>query len=414
MQTTNISTNSTHIYISISLSITTGFSIVLCSIFAMSLIFNILSITTILKAKAYTTINLLILNLSFADLTYSLGIPFYIIELHNKSMPFGWFGCRMFIFTEFCGITVGLFTITALSVERFFEVADKKKRLNNFSNKFKVFIIIVYIVFLWLFAIGFTMPLVMSVDSKSESLMINCNSNWPEETIKYYFLAKFFLIFFIPYLILIISSAKLLIFLNQWKKRLNETLIFNAKKNDSIKLKRMKQNKLLKIEFRSIKGYDLVVSNEALSNADDSSYRLNRLTSKQSEIEFGRKNSIINGIFLNSIRKKAIRLVLSIVFIFLIQWSPLWVFQFFNLFSSIRTENVHFINIFVSTLSYSNTIVNPLLYMLLTYNFRKYFKNNCFTSSSLKRSKTNTDSSQCCRTCTSSLKWQIQSKPKNF
>ena len=96
------------------------FSTILSAIVLLSILFNSISVLSILMARAFTPINVLIVNLAFADLTYSLGIPMFISHTFSKSWPFGLFGCRFFIFTEFFGIIVGILTVTGLSVERFY------------------------------------------------------------------------------------------------------------------------------------------------------------------------------------------------------------------------------------------------------------------------------------------------------
>jgi hypothetical protein len=87
------------------------------------------------------------------------------------------------------------------------------------------------------------------------------------------------------------------------------------------------------------------------------------------------------GYNVNSIRVKASRLVLIIILLFLLQWSPLWIFQLIMLFTKKEIYHVQLINLIITTLSYSNTVANPALYMLITYNFREY----CKKSSILKR-----------------------------
>lgn len=79
--------------------------------------------------------------------------------------------------------------------------------------------------------------------------------------------------------------------------------------------------------------------------------------------------------YATSVRQKASCLVLIIIVLFLFQWSPLCVFQLVIIFSNdLNIPNIQLVNLLVSTLSYSNTIANPILYMLLTYNFKLYFK----------------------------------------
>lgn len=84
--------------------------------------------------------------------------------------------------------------------------------------------------------------------------------------------------------------------------------------------------------------------------------------------------SIKSGQHTNAIRQKASRLVLLIILFFFIQWTPLCVFQLFVIYTSEYISNIQYINVMVSTMSYSNTVANPFLYMIVTYNFRAYWK----------------------------------------
>jgi hypothetical protein len=88
--------------------------------------------------------------------------------------------------------------------------------------------------------------------------------------------------------------------------------------------------------------------------------------------------------YTTAVRQKASCLVLIIILLFLLQWSPLCIFQSIVLFSDTFIANVQLINLAVSTLSYSNTVANPILYMLLTYNFKLYFKKTLQTNRSIQ------------------------------
>ncbi len=72
------------------------------------------------------------------------------------------------------------------------------------------------------------------------------------------------------------------------------------------------------------------------------------------------------------IRLKAIKIVLSIVFLFFIQWTPLWVFEIYKLDNSSSIEDAHLVNSIVSLVTYSNSISNPLLYILITVSFQNF------------------------------------------
>lgn len=353
-----------------------AFVALLILIYILSIIFNSLSISSVLNTKPFSTINLLIFNLSISDIVYSIGIPFFVVQILTKKLPFGSFGCKFFLCTEFCGIIVSQLTITGLSVERFFDVADSKKRFENFSNKFKIFVIILYIIFSWSIAFVFTFPFVLSVYSHKNGTSNSCQSLWDEKSIKIYFFLKFFLIFLIPYIIIIISSTKILLFLNEWKKRIRKT---NEGSRKSLASLIIKSNSTF---LNSISLSRLASHSVDTRLTDISSIELDKNLAKHSTKSSDHKKNYLNGAYLTSVRKKAVRLVLAIIFVFLIQWLPFWIFQFFILFSSFNIRNVHFLNLNVSTLSYSNTVLNPLIYMLLTYKFKNYFKNKCINAQS--------------------------------
>ncbi|CAF1102430.1 unnamed protein product, partial [Brachionus calyciflorus] len=369
------------------------FTIILVLIFTLAITFNSISITSILTARAYTPINLLIINLGFADITYSLGIPFFVTQILNYRQPLGVYGCRLFLFTEFNGIIVGIFTVAALSVERFLDVTDKKKFLDSFSNKFKLLIIILYCILIWIFSFSVSFPLIFSIKKTKDV----CQSDWSDSSIRFFFIGKLVAIFIIPYFIIIISSLKLLLFLNKWKKRMGETTgkrILIEKKRQAFRMK--KHQTVFKSVIdetklnlsRSLPAINISIEvglkdlndemGQSSSNGNSTCCFLTccrKIFYCKKKQEFYIKSS---GKFINSIRRKAIRLVLVIIFLFLLQWSPFWIFQAFVLFSTRMYENIQIINMIVSTLSYSNTVANPALYMLFTYNFKEYINKGIF------------------------------------
>lgn len=116
-----------------------------------------------------------------------------------------------------------------------------------------------------------------------------------------------------------------------------------------------------------------------MNNVSNKRFQRNRAIKKKKRISLSISNNNKRKInFVNNIRRKAIRLVLVIIILFLIQWSPFWIFQISMLFTTSLYENIYLINMLVSTLSYSNTVANPALYMLLTYNFKKYIQKTLF------------------------------------
>lgn len=402
-----------------------AFNVILSLIFTFGLVLNIISISSIVTARAFTPINILIINLAMADITYTLGIPFFMFQMFNYKWPFGVFGCKLFIFTEFSGIIVGVLSVAALSVERFSDVADNNKRLESLSKNLKLLIIKIYSILAWVFAVCFSLPLLFSIKLVRHGESLSCQSDWQDSSLRLFFMAKLIAVFILPYLVISVSSVKLLIFLNNWKKRFNHSALtnrryksrkvtFNLSKNETISECQVEKAKVKRLEEKkeslsinesilspnkkrsSMQSYSAILKPLPIILFDFSSetelksslIELQESKNKYSDFLFCFRNKFFkkkidqhllktSGQHVNSIRRKAVRMVLVIILLFLIQWTPFWIFQIFNLFSTAKIEYIQLINMIVSTLSYSNTVANPVLYMLLTYNFKEYVKSGC-------------------------------------
>ena len=120
----NVSNNESNlssvpIYSNPIVSYVTALTCVLALIVIFGLVFNFISIIAILKFKKLEPINILIFNLTLADIVYISGIPMYIDNVFKQSWPFELIGCRIFFMTDFVGMIVGVYSVVALSVERF-------------------------------------------------------------------------------------------------------------------------------------------------------------------------------------------------------------------------------------------------------------------------------------------------------
>ncbi len=133
--------------------------------------------------------------------------------------------------------------------------------LNKNHIKLK-FIVFIYLTIIWLIGIIFSLPLLLNIYlGKSMDDTYTCELNIDETKQDIILILRFFLIFILPFSIILTSSVKLIIFL---------------KKNS--------------------------FSNRRRSNSNE----------KESNSK------------ANSVHQKAIKIVLSIVFMFIVQWLPLW------------------------------------------------------------------------------------------
>jgi hypothetical protein len=89
---------------------------------------------------------------------------------------------------------------------------------------------------------------------------------------------------------------------------------------------------------------------------------------------------------LNTYKRRATRLVLSIIISFIVFWSPLWIFQLYDTFNEHGpTIYIQILNFVTLVFVYTNGLLNPLFYLILTQNFRDYLKTNkyfCWIKSS--------------------------------
>ena len=243
--------------------------ITLVLLFIIGMFSNAISILAILSSnKKLEIIKILILNLEFADIVYLTGIPFFAINALASSWPFGLIGCRMFYLIDYVGMTVGGYSIAALSFERLLFVTDKKTA-RKLSNKCKKTILFVYISIIWLISILFSLPLLNHIKlGISYDYIYSCELNINENNHDILLILRFVLIFLIPFIIILVCSIKLIVFIKK-KKTLNTIVIKNTnitEKNGSRVL----------------------------------------ITIKQS----------------NPKKRKSIKIVLSIVFMFAVQWLP--------------------------------------------------------------------------------------------
>jgi hypothetical protein len=376
------------------------FMIILFIIFVLSLLLNSLSILSIVHGTGkLTPIKMLIFNLAVADLIYTLGIPMFIFSTMSRSWNFGLLGCRLFFLTEFTGIICSVLTITLLSVERFFDITEFKA--NRTCQAFTRNKVLIYIGLIWLVAGIFITPLLFSMRLASYKNTHSCASEWSDVSHSIYFVFKCVLIFIVPYTVIVMNSVKLLCYLNKWSMTLNRSSTSKREVNPSPPLSHSGSRHSQKSPVKTNSNYLAVptVQYQAAATvaATPSSDKLVEqaevtinLVSVQSDFEsaWGLENmsadisqsgcGIIPGgarkSFNETVRRKAVRLVLAIMIVFLVQWSPVWTFQFYQMAVTEPINHLHLINTVITVISYSNTVANPLLYMLLTYNFKQYLK----------------------------------------
>lgn len=94
---------------------------------------------------------------------------------------------------------------------------------------------------------------------------------------------------------------------------------------------------------------------------------------------------------LNLYKRRATTLVLLIIIAFFVLWSPLWILQLYDTFNDRGpTPYIQILNFLTLVFVYANGLLNPLLYLILTQNFRDYIRTNKWSPWKGKRqSRTN-------------------------
>jgi hypothetical protein len=261
--------------------------IILAILFIFGIILNIISIIAILKNNKLEIISILILNLTFADIIYLTGIPLFTMSALFGSWPFGLIGCHIFYLIDYIGMIVGVYSVAALSFERFLVVTDNKMKLEKL-------ILFIYLTIIWLVGILFSLPFLLNIQlGKSYENTYTCEVDIDDIKKNIFFGIKFVLMFLIPIVIIMFSSIKLILFLK--KKSFFKTKVIR------------------KISIKVSKTEELrIISNE-------SSVLIQKDNKKLSI-----KENTLLCLKSNHVQKKAIKIVLSIVFMFIIQWLPLW------------------------------------------------------------------------------------------
>ncbi|CAF1282668.1 unnamed protein product [Adineta steineri] len=200
--------------------------LILGIIFVLSVLLNSLSIICIIGAKAITPINLLIINLAISDILYALTIPMFAVHIVTPSWPFGRLGCQLAISIDIIAMIVGVYTITALSIERYIDVRERNRRYND---QLKLFFVIFYIIILWIFGILFPLPMSLSLfvySREKDKRIIDCRSNWTSNDLSHYVELKFVFAYLFPSIITCLFSFRLILFVHRWSmksRRLSST-----------------------------------------------------------------------------------------------------------------------------------------------------------------------------------------------
>lgn len=304
-----------------------GLTVVLATSYSLicfiGLIGNGLVIYVVLRfAKMKTVTNLYILNLAISDALFLMSLPFLITTSILHYWTFGAAMCKIFFVLVSINLFTGIFTLTALSGDRYLAVCHPVR-----SSQYRT-TTIAFFVCLCLWSISFLvmLPIILYSTAVPHGLgdptHETCTIVWPEGQLisagKAFTWYTFLLGFAIP--ISLISVLYLSVIL-----RLRTV-------GPAIKSKEKKRT-----------------------------------------------------------HRKVTRMVLTVIFVYIVCWLPYWVFQVNLTFMKKgfrlpewRVHLFHFFTVFTN----ANSMLNPLLYAFLSENFRRSFAKafKCFGRADMDRS----------------------------
>ncbi|XP_063903995.1 cholecystokinin receptor [Zophobas morio] len=337
-------------------------------IFMLAVVGNTLVILTLVKNQRMRTItNLFLLNLAVSDLLLGvLCIPFTLIGTLLRHFVFGEVMCKLLPFLQACSVSVGVWTLVAISVERYYAICHplRSLRWQTISHAYKL------IVGIWIGSFVCMAPIALLSQLKpTKQGNYKCREDWPSlEYEKAYNLFLDVVLLVIPLLVLGVAYSLI-----------TRTLC-----------KGMRTEKTLRDSSNGavdayITLHGSTTSRWGSKGRSNSQWRqLRHNWSQDSSSPFGgSQKQMSSGLrrtnaersLLN--KKRVIKMLFAVVLEFFICWTPLYIINTIVLFEpSIIYNNLGYKAItFLQLLAYCSSCCNPITYCFMNCGFRKSFLN---------------------------------------
>ncbi|XP_060531347.1 gastrin/cholecystokinin type B receptor-like isoform X2 [Cylas formicarius] len=290
-------------------------------IFMLSVIGNMLVILTLAQNRRMRTVtNLFLLNLAVSDLL--LGVfcmPFTLVGALLRDFVFGESMCKLIPFLQACTVSVGAWTLVAISVERYYAICHPLRSLawQTLSHAYKTILAI------WVGSFICMMPIAILSQLKP-TRQVSANSS----------------VHMYVHLQRNIS--------NRWSFKNRTTSIRHP------------------------------INSKTVSNVPEQSGMTSLTCSKKLTTELRRTN--IERILCN--KRRIIKMLFVVVLEFFLCWTPLYIINTIALFDQDMIYNsIGYTGIsFFQLLAYSSSCCNPITYCFMNCSFRKSFFNifKCF------------------------------------
>ncbi|XP_029024168.1 cholecystokinin receptor type A isoform X4 [Betta splendens] len=324
-------------------------------IFLLSVLGNSLIIAVLVRNRRMRTVtNLFLLSLAVSDLMVSLVcIPFTLIPNLMRDFIFGTGICKLVMYFMGVSVSVSTFNLVAISLERYSAICNPltSRTWQTKSHAAKV------ITATWAASFILMLPYPISSALKPFTRLNNstghmCRLVWPNDTIQQsWYVSLLLLLFLIPGIVMMTAYG--LISLELYRGIKCE---LNNRKSG-----RDRQSSTGSIKPGDSDGCYLQPSKKKSITASHSGSKpmLGRVCSSNSTANLMAK-------------KRVIRMLLVIVFLFFLCWTPVFVvnaWQAFDRRSAYRLTGAPIS--FIHLLSYTSACVNPIIYCFMNKRFRQ-------------------------------------------
>nr|XP_015802332.2 cholecystokinin receptor type A [Nothobranchius furzeri] len=329
-------------------------------IFLLSVLGNSLIIAVLVRNKRMRTVtNLFLLSLAVSDLMVSLVcIPFTLIPNLMKDFIFGISICKLVMYFMGVSVSVSTFNLVAISLERYSAICNPltSRAWQTKSHAAKV------ITATWVASLILMLPYPISSTLKSFTRLDNstghmCRLMWPNSVIQQsWYVSLLLLLFLIPGIVMMMAYGLISLELYRGIK-------FEL---SSRKSSRERQPSTGSIKPGDSDGCYLqpskrksVTLGAGISPNSTSTFLVGRVCSNSSTSNLMAK-------------KRVIRMLLVIVFLFFLCWTPVYVvnaWQAFDPRSAYRLTGAPIS--FIHLLSYISACVNPIIYCFMNKRFRQ-------------------------------------------
>ncbi|XP_071316071.1 cholecystokinin receptor type A [Trachinotus anak] len=329
-------------------------------IFLLSVLGNSLIIAVLVRNRRMRTVtNLFLLSLAVSDLMVSLVcIPFTLIPNLMRDFIFGIGICKLVMYFMGVSVSVSTFNLVAISLERYSAICNPltSRTWQTKSHAAKV------ITATWVASFILMLPYPISSTLKPFTRINNstghmCRLVWPNDIIQQsWYVSLLLLLFLIPGIVMMTAYGLISLELYRGIK---------------FELSNRKSSRERQCSTGSIKPGDSDGCYMQPSKKKSITMSAGNFPSSSNKSMMGRVCSSSSTANLMA-KKRVIRMLLVIVFLFFLCWTPIFVVNAWQAFDRRSAHRLTGAPIsFIHLLSYTSACVNPIIYCFMNKRFRQ-------------------------------------------